>query len=98
MPAADSAPVQARRWLIGGRVQGVAFRAHTQGRALALGLHGYAMNLADGRVEVYACGAPQALDELAHWLRHGPPTARVDEVLESAADVQQGPLRGFAVR
>ena len=63
-----------------GRVQGVAFRAHTREQARRLGLTGYAKNLPDGSVEVLACGDAAALDELERWLRQGPPAARVDEV------------------
>ncbi len=90
--------MSARRWLVSGRVQGVAFRAHTQGRALALGLSGYAMNLPDGRVEVCAQGADDALDQLARWLRHGPPAARVDALHELPAAAGEAPGVGFAVR
>jgi len=51
-------PVQhARRWFIGGRVQGVGYRYFAQRAASGLGLRGYARNLDDGRVEVYAIGA-----------------------------------------
>lgn len=71
----------AARFLVSGRVQGVFFRASTRERAQALGLRGHAVNLADGRVEVLAAGDAAALDTLAEWLRHGPPMARVDQVL-----------------
>ena len=47
----------AARFLVGGKVQGVFFRASTREQALRLGLSGRAVNLADGRVEVIACGA-----------------------------------------
>ena len=68
------------RCLVSGRVQGVWFRGSTRDQALRLGLRGYARNLADGRVEVLACGEPAKVDRLRHWLRRGPPLARVDEV------------------
>ncbi|QDI04481.1 MULTISPECIES: acylphosphatase [Xanthomonas translucens group] len=69
------------RFLVCGRVQGVYFRAATRECALALGLDGQARNLADGRVEVIAAGEAAALEALAEWLRHGPPAARVEQVL-----------------
>lgn len=69
-----------RRFLVSGRVQGVFFRAGTQAEARRLNLTGWARNLADGRVEVVACGNRQAVAELADWLQHGPPRAEVDAV------------------
>ena len=77
----------AARFFVSGRVQGVAFRAHTRVQALALGLRGHARNLADGRVEVLAVGDADAIERLAQWLRQGPPLAQVDDVLrESIAE------------
>jgi acylphosphatase len=70
----------AARFLVSGRVQGVAFRAYTRQQALALGLRGHAVNLRDGRVEVLAVGEADAIEHLGEWLTHGPPLARVDEV------------------
>ena len=70
-----------------GRVQGVFFRASTRSEALRLGLTGYAKNLPDGSVEVLACGADPALDELERWLHAGPPAARVDAVTRECGDV-----------
>lgn len=70
----------AARFLVAGRVQGVAFRAHARREAERLGLRGHARNLTDGRVEVIACGDAAAVDAFARWLAHGPPLARVDAV------------------
>jgi acylphosphatase len=70
----------AARFLVGGRVQGVCYRAGTREQALALGLLGHARNLPDGRVEVVAEGSAAALDALERWLWQGPPAARVDAV------------------
>lgn len=69
-----------RRYHVSGRVQGVYFRASTRERATALGVTGHARNLADGRVEVLACGPLTAVDQLCEWLWEGPPTARVTGV------------------
>jgi acylphosphatase len=66
------------RFVVAGCVQGVGFRAATRWQALALDLRGHARNLADGRVEVLATGEPAAVEALAQWLAHGPPSARVD--------------------
>jgi acylphosphatase len=80
----------AARFLVSGRVQGVAFRAYTRQQALALGLRGHALNLRDGRVEVLALGDTDAIERLGEWLRQGSPLARVDEVQRH--DVPAGDL------
>jgi acylphosphatase len=65
--------------IVTGRVQGVNFRYYAQREAERLGLHGYALNRADGSVEVVAEGERAALETLLAWLRRGPPMARVDQ-------------------
>jgi acylphosphatase len=75
----------AARFLVGGKVQGVFFRASTLEQALKLGLRGYAKNLADGRVEVLAEGDASALDALERWLHVGPPMAKVESVVRGDA-------------
>lgn len=62
----------ARRYLIRGRVQGVGFRWFVQKAAADLGLHGYARNIDDGSVEVYAAGPAAKLDDLNGILWKGP--------------------------
>jgi acylphosphatase len=79
--------VQATRFLIRGRVQGVFFRASTREQAQRLGLRGHARNLPDGRVEVLAVGTDDAIQQLEQWLQHGPPSARVDHVERSSTEV-----------
>ena len=71
---------RAIRFVIGGRVQGVYYRAATAARAQQLRLRGSVRNLPDGRVEVIAAGDDAAQRELATWLWRGPPGARVDGV------------------
>ncbi len=67
----------ARRYLIGGRVQGVGFRAFTERVARELHISGWVRNLADGRVEVHANGTAHQLEEFEARLRQGP---RLSEV------------------
>jgi acylphosphatase len=69
-----------RRWRVQGRVQGVGFRWFVCRRAHALGLGGYASNLADGSVEVVARGDEDALAQLEAALRLGPRLAAVSSV------------------
>ncbi len=82
-------PRTARRWVIRGRVQGVGFRYFAQHAASGLGLTGYARNLDDGSVEVYASGSPEKLSDFAALLHQGPRWADVRGVEEQEAAVQQ---------
>ena len=86
----------AKRWFIAGTVQGVGFRYFVQHKATSLGLAGWARNLSDGRVEVYAVGAPNLLDDLASALHIGPRFAEVRGVEER--DDQAENLQGFEIR
>jgi acylphosphatase len=86
----------AKRWLISGEVQGVGFRYFVQRRAAELGIAGWARNLADGRVEVYAVGPTARLRELAAALHTGPPMAEVRSIEERDESVQN--LNGFSIR
>jgi acylphosphatase len=81
------------KFIVSGRVQGVFFRASTRTQAVRLGLAGHAKNLANGGVEVLACGDRAALDELERWLHVGPSAARVREVLRS--DTSESAPPGF---
>jgi acylphosphatase len=81
--------VQARRWFVSGRVQGVGFRWFVEKNATALGLRGWVRNEDDGRVQVYATGAIDRLNQLAAILHRGPRMAEVRGVEEQEAAVQQ---------
>ena len=87
--------VQATRFIVSGKVQGVFFRASTREQAQQLKLRGHARNLPDGSVEVLAAGADGAIEALARWLRHGPPHARVDRVERSSIEIDA--VDGFSV-
>lgn len=72
--------MNARKFRIEGRVQGVWFRESTRRQAMPMGITGYARNMPDGSVEVLACGDDEALDRLTDWLSDGPPMAQVSNV------------------
>jgi acylphosphatase len=69
-------------------VQGVGYRYFAEREANELGQAGYARNLADGRVEVYAIGSPEKLSDLGGRLRVGPIMADIHGVEEVEAAPQ----------
>ncbi len=79
----------AKRWYVRGRVQGVGFRYFAQNAAYELGLCGYARNLDDGRVEVYAVGSDDKLSKMAGMLHTGPRWSDVRGVEEQEAVVER---------
>ena len=87
----------ARRYVIGGRVQGVGFRYFAQAAAVREGILGWVKNMPDGRVEVSAEGDADALERFERSLRHGPPHARVERV-EVDDRSPTGRETGFHVR
>ena len=93
----EKIPIQARCFLVRGRVQGVGFRWFVEREAHILQITGWVRNNADGSVEVLAVGTPQQLAGLRARLQEGPRAARVDNVNESEADPASG-LNSFQVR
>ena len=77
-----------RHFLISGQVQGVFFRAATEAAARRLGVTGWVRNLADGSVELVACGEETKLAELERWLWQGPSRARVEQVRSQETGLQ----------
>ena len=74
--------VQARRFVVRGRVQGVGFRWFVEREAHLLGIAGWVRNNPDSSVEVLAVGTRDQLAGLRSRLREGPRAARVDDVEE----------------
>jgi acylphosphatase len=70
----------ARRFVIGGRVQGVGFRYFTHDVAIREGVTGWVRNLPDGRVEAFVEGDAEAVTRVERAIRQGPRGARVDTV------------------
>ena len=75
-----------RRSFVSGRVQGVFYRATCVRKATELGLRGHARNLADGRVEVLACGDSAAVEAFLAWLWEGSSASKVTDVASEHAD------------
>jgi acylphosphatase len=77
----------ARIYYVEGMVQGVGYRYFVRRVAQQLRIAGYAKNLRDGRVEVYAIGTGEALGAFRHKLEQGPEAAAVWEVGEEPAEL-----------
>jgi acylphosphatase len=88
---------RACRGQVEGRVQGVSFRAAMQRQARRCGAVGWVRNRADGSVEFFVQGEPNAVREVLDWARRGPPGASVDAFNLSEADPVGG-LSRFEVR
>ena len=80
----------AKRVLIGGRVQGVGYRAWMVREAQALGVWGWVRNRADGTVEAVVHGGTDAVEELLRRCRRGPLLAQVRSIDETAAEPPAG--------
>jgi acylphosphatase len=79
--------VVCKKCVVAGRVQGVFYRATAARRAQELAIRGYARNLADGRVEVLACGEEEAVQAFVSWLWTGSSASKVTSV-----DVMDAPV------
>lgn len=65
----------------------MGYRFFAQRSAKRLGVAGYARNLRDGRVEVFAVAEETVLEDFRTELRRGPASARVSHVEAEQADV-----------
>src|SRR5947209_13366760 len=93
MTSAEKLTLQARRFIVRGRVQGVGFRWFVEREAHILAVAGWVRNNHDGSVEVLAQGTRNQLAGLHSRLREGPRAARVDSVEVSDA----APVAGLSL-
>ena len=82
---------------VSGQVQQVGYRQACRQMARSLGLVGWARNLADGRVEVFAQGEAEGVDRFVEWLWTGPALAVVTGV-ESDVVASDRSLRDFFIQ
>ena len=88
--------MQARRFLVRGRVQGVGVRWFVERQAHLLGIAGWVRTNADGAVEVFAQGTREQVNNLHAQLMQGPRAARVDTVEVSEVPVSQS-IKNFRI-
>jgi hydrogenase maturation protein HypF len=87
LPAVAAAAIEARRWRIGGRVQGVGFRPFVYRLAHSCNLKGWVRN-SGGEVEIHAQGSAESLQSFEDAiLTRAPPAARPRLI-----DVQSSPI------
>jgi acylphosphatase len=70
-----------QKYRVTGRVQGVFYRQSTQQQATQLGITGWVQNQPNGDVLVYVKGEPTPCKALEDWLKIGPPSAQVSELI-----------------
>ncbi|WP_323766735.1 acylphosphatase [Marinovum sp.] len=86
----------ARRARVMGRVQGVAFRAWTQGQAENLGVQGWVCNNPDGSVSALVVGPPDKVEAMLDSMWAGPGAAAVRDVsVEAVTPVPE--VTGFEI-
>ena len=88
---ADEQAIDAVRFRVFGRVQGVGYRWWTDREATGLGVTGTVRNLEDGSVEVIAHGNPDQMDRLERALRRGPPMSEVERIERTTLPVGRVP-------
>jgi acylphosphatase len=62
---------------VSGSVQGVGYRQGCRQMARSLDLVGWVRNLSDGRVEIFAQGPDEGVNQILEWVWAGPAGARV---------------------
>lgn len=88
----------ARRWRLIGRVQGVGFRWFALSQAQALGVRGWATNLADGSVEVVALATAETLTAFEEKIRRGPTGSQVTQVTVSDVPHETVDTKSFVIK
>ncbi len=89
--------LEARRFVVRGRVQGVGFRYFAREYARVEGLHGWVRNRDDGAVEIAVEGDREGLRRFENRIRTGPPGARVEDVVVDDG-IPTGRVEGFEIR
>ena len=90
-------PLERRRVVYSGRVQGVGFRATCRWLAGGFDVAGYVRNLADGRVELLAEGDPAEIDGLLQAVQNEM-GGFIREMTSDREQPDDPPLVGFSVR
>ncbi len=82
--------------IIKGTVQGVNFRYYTQREAKRNNLTGWVRNLPDGSVAALFEGEEEDVEMMIQWCHHGPPSARVTELIVQKEEFR-GEFQSFSI-
>ena len=82
--------------IVKGIVQGVNFRYHTQREAERNNLTGWVRNLPDRSVAALFEGEEEDVEMMIQWCRHGPPSARVTELIAQKEEFR-GEFQSFSI-
>ena len=82
--------------IIKGIVQGVNFRYYTQREARKYGVTGWVRNLDDGSVAAVFEGEEEDVEAMIQWCRHGPPGARVTDLIAQPEEYL-GEFQSFSI-
>jgi acylphosphatase len=88
--------MEARRWIVSGRVQGVGYRYYARQAAQMLGVRGWIRNLPEGGCELQVAGSAELLQRFHAELMRGPRGSRVDDIAEERL-VQVPDWHGFQI-
>ena len=83
--------------IVSGIVQGVNFRYYTQRQAIRYNVTGWVRNLPDGSVAAVFEGEEQDVEAMVQWVRHGPPSAQVTELIAQPEEYR-GEFSSFSIR
>ena len=79
-----------RHYIVSGRVQGVGFRQFVEKQAAHYEISGVVRNLEDGRVEFYAKGTDESLEEFERAVKRGPMLSHVRDLTSRTLDKPEG--------
>ncbi len=79
-----------RHYIVSGRVQGVGFRQYVEKQATNYSISGIVRNLEDGRVEFFAKGTDESLEEFERAVRRGPMLSAVRELTSKTLEKPEG--------
>ncbi len=86
------------RFIITGKVQGVAYRKSIQQMAAFGQIQGYVKNLSDGSVEVVAFLYDDQLEDFMNILQNGSPLSKVKSISKEILEEDDLIYDGFEIR